>query len=77
MHRNKLPRTKIVLEIPAALFKTFKASVPSGQRSAVITRLLERAVAEKCKRDEMVCRRVNRLKRLSAEMAKWEKMENA
>ncbi len=66
---------KIVLEIPARLVKRFKASVPSGQRSAVITRLLEREVAEKSKRDETVCRRVNRLKRLSAEMAEWEKMD--
>ncbi len=66
---------KIVLEIPARLAKRFRASVPSGQRSAVITRLLERAVAEKSKRDETVCRRVNRLKRLSAEMAEWEKMD--
>ena len=68
---------KLVLEIPAPLIKRFKASVPSGQRSAVITRLLERAIGEKSKRDETVYRRVNRLKRLSAEMAKWEKMENA
>ena len=77
MRRNKLPTMKIVLEIPAPLVKRFKASVPSGQRAAVIRRLLERVVAEKYKRDETVCRRVNRLKRLSAEMAKWEKMENA
>ena len=66
---------KIVLEIPAPLAKRFKASVPSGQRSAVITRLLERAIEEKSKRDETICRRVNRLKRLSAEMTKWEKMD--
>ena len=67
---------KILFEIPTPLAKRFKASVPSGQRSAVVTRLLERALVKKTERDETVCRRVNRLKKLSAEMADWEKFDD-
>ena len=67
---------KILFEIPTPLAKRFKASVPSGQRSAVVTRLLERALATKIKRDEDICRRVNRLKKLSVETTEWEKFDD-
>jgi len=42
----------------------------------VVTRLLERALVKKTERDETVCRRVNRIKKLSAEMADWEKFDD-
>ena len=67
---------KILFEIPTPLAKRFKASVPSGRRSAVVTRLLERALAQKAQRDSDVCRRVNRLKGLAKEMAAWEKFDD-
>ena len=63
---------KILFEIPTPLAKRFKASVPSGQRSAVIAWLLQRELAKKTEADEAVCRRVNGLKKLSAEMKHWE-----
>ena len=67
---------KILLEIPTPLAKRFKAVVPSRQRSAVVTRLLERAFAARTGRDEEVCRRVNRIKQLSAEMVEWERFDD-
>ena len=67
---------KLSLEIPTPLARRFKAVVPSGQRSAVVTRLLERAFAARTTPEEEVCRRVNRLQRLSAEMAGWEKFDD-
>ena len=67
---------KMLLEIPSPVAERFKAAVPSGKRSAVVTRLLERIFSEKSWRDEEVCRRVNRLQKLSAEMAGWEKFDD-
>ena len=67
---------KIALEIPTPVAKQFKAVVPSSQRSAVVTRLLERAFSSRKGRDEEVCRRVNRLKQLSSEIAEWEKFDD-
>ncbi len=69
-------RVKMILDIPAPLAKRFKAAVPGSQRSAVVTRLLERAFREKRQCDEAVCRRVNRLTTLSAEMAEWERFDD-
>jgi len=63
---------KILFEIPTPLAKRFKASVPSGKRSAVVARLLQRELAKKAQADEAVCHRVNRMKKLSAEMKQWE-----
>jgi hypothetical protein len=71
-----LRRMKIALEIPAPVAKRFKAAVPSGERSAVVTRLLERALVKNSERDEAVCRRVNRIKQLSSEMAEWERFDD-
>jgi len=68
---------KILFEIPTPLAKRFKASVPSGKRSALVARLLEKALANKAKTDEEVCRRVNRLKRLSTEMTEWERFNDS
>ena len=67
---------KMLLEIPTPVAERFKAAVPSGKRSAVVARLLERTFSEKARRDEEVCRRVNRLQKLSAEMASWEKFDD-
>jgi hypothetical protein len=67
---------KIALEIPAPVARRFKAFVPSGERSAVVTRLLECAFPPKLGRDEEVCRRVNRIKQLSSEMAEWEQFDD-
>lgn len=67
---------KILFEIPTPLAKRFKASVPSGKRSALVARLLEKALADKRKTDEEVCRRVNRLKKLSTEMGAWEQFND-
>jgi hypothetical protein len=67
---------KMLFEIPSPLAKRFKAAVPTGRRSAVVSRLLERALAQKARRDEDVCRRVNRLKKLSGEMEVWERFDD-
>ena len=68
---------KILFEIPTPLARRFKASIPSGKRSGLVAQLLERALANKAKRDEEVCRRVNRIKKLSAEMAQWERFNDS
>lgn len=68
---------KLLFEIPTPLAKQFKATVPSRQRSAVVSRLLERALGKRARQDEEVCRRVNRLKALTAEMTKWEKFDDS
>jgi hypothetical protein len=67
---------KVVLEIPAPVARRFKAVVPSGERSAVVTRLLECAFPPKLGRGEEDCHRVNRLKQLSSEMADWERFDD-
>ena len=67
---------KILLDIPTPVAERFKAAVPSRKRSAVVTRLLERTLMENPRRDEEVCRRVNRLQKLSTEMGEWEKFDD-
>jgi len=63
---------KMLLDIPSPLAKRFKGAVPSRERSAVVTRLLERAFVDNARRDEAVCQRVNAIQQLSSEMAEWE-----
>ena len=55
----------------------FSASFPSGKRSAVIARLPQRELQKKIKAEEGMCRRVNRLKKLSAELKKWEAFDDS
>ncbi len=68
---------KINFAIPDDVGRRFKKAVPSGQRSAIVTDLLKRRLRATAVELEQVCDRVNRLPRLTKEMAEWEKFDDS
>jgi hypothetical protein len=62
---------KMSFEIPAPLALRFKASVPKGQRSPLVSRLLERAIRFAEPDPEAACEKANSLK---LDMMDWEKL---
>jgi hypothetical protein len=67
---------KISFAIPDEIGCRFKKAVPAGQRSAVVTGLLQKKLRATEAELERVCARVNGLVRLSGEMAEWERFDD-
>jgi hypothetical protein len=67
---------KMTFAIPDELGQRFRATVPAGERSAVVTDFLRKKLRPSEQSLEAVCRRVNKLKTLSREMADWEQFDD-
>ena len=67
---------KMTFAIPDELGERFRAAVPAGERSAVVTKILSKRMRPSAASLAAVCRRVNRLGPLVKEMAEWERFDD-
>ena len=67
---------KMTFAIPDELGERFRAAVPAGERSAVVTKILSKRMRPSAASLAAVCRRVNRLGPLAKEMAEWERFDD-
>ena len=67
---------KMTFAIPDDVGRRFRKTVPTGNRSAVVTNLLRKKLRPSSQMLEAVCRRVNRLGALEKEMAEWEQFDD-
>jgi hypothetical protein len=65
---------KMTFEISAPLASRFKASVPKGQRSPMVSRLLEREIRSAEAGLEAACKKANSLK---LDTKDWEKLNES
>jgi len=65
---------KMTFEIPNPVAGRFKASVPRGRRSTVVTRLLEKEVSTPESKLEAACRKANALK---LDLKDWEALNES
>jgi hypothetical protein len=65
---------KMTFEIPTPLAARFKASVPKGQRSPMVSRLLEKEVGGAETDLEAACEKANRLK---LDLKDWENLNES
>jgi hypothetical protein len=63
---------KITLELPDALGRKFKSSVPNGSRSRMIAELLAERLAKVDASLEKAAKRANTFKNLNRDMKDWE-----
>jgi hypothetical protein len=63
---------KMTFAIPDDVSRRFRKAIPAGERSAVVTGILRKALRPSHQALAAVCRRVNKLKSLEREMAEWE-----
>ncbi len=62
---------RITLSIPDSVARRFQAAVPPGQRSRLVTRLLERELSERDDALATACRAANRDQDLQREVEEW------
>ena len=67
---------KMTFAIPDNVGQRFRAAVPAGERSAVVTKILSKRMRPSAASLAAVCRRVNRLKPLAREMAESERYDD-
>lgn len=67
---------KMTFAIPDEIGRRFRKTVPTGNRSAVVTHLLRKKLRPSRQSLEAVCQRVNRLGVLEKEMAGWEQFDD-
>jgi hypothetical protein len=65
---------KMTFDIPAPVASRFKASVPRGQRSPMVSRLLEREIRSAEAGLAAVCKKANSLK---LDTKDWEKLNES
>ena len=63
---------KITLELPDALARKFKATVPNGKRSKLISELLSERLKAQESNLERVAKKANAFKQVAADMKDWE-----
>ena len=68
---------KITLELPDALARKFKASVPNGHRSKLVAELLARRLKGAENSLERAAKRANTLKAVKEDMKDWEALNEA
>jgi len=68
---------RITLSIPDKVAHRFQASVPARQRSRLVTRLLEKALAERDNSLAAACKAANQDKSLEQEIDGWQAFEDA
>ena len=67
---------RITLSIPDEVAHRFQAAVPARQRSRLVTRLLEQALAERDSSLAAACRAANSDKVLEKEIDEWQAFED-
>jgi hypothetical protein len=67
---------KMTFAIPDEVGRRFRKTVPTGNRSAVVTNLLRKKLRPSPQSLEAVCQRVNRLGVLEKEMTEWEQFDD-
>jgi len=67
---------RVTLSIPDAVAHRFQAAIPARQRSRLITRLLERELAERDDSLAAACRAANRDQALVRETNEWQVFED-
>ena len=67
---------RITLSIPDTVARQFQAAVPARQRSRLVTRLLERELAERDDVLAVACRDANRDEALEREIDEWQSFED-
>jgi hypothetical protein len=67
---------KMTFAIPDEVGRRFRKTVPTGNRSAVVTRLLRKKLRPSPPALQAVCQRVNQLDALEKEMAAWEQFDD-
>jgi hypothetical protein len=68
---------KITLELPDALGRKFKATVPNGRRSKLVAELLAKRLRAVENTLETAARRANTFKTVSEDMKSWEALNEA
>jgi len=63
---------KITLELPDALGKKFKATVPNGRRSKLVAKLLAGRLKAAESALERAAKKANTFRKVSVEMKDWE-----
>ncbi len=63
---------KITLELPDALGKKFKATVPNGRRSKLVAELLAERLKAAESSLERAAKKANTFRKVSVEMKDWE-----
>ena len=67
---------KMTFVIPDEVGRRFRKTVPTGNRSAVVTSLLRKKLRPSLPSLQAVCQRVNQLDALQKEMAAWEQFDD-
>jgi hypothetical protein len=67
---------KMTFAIPDDVGRRFRKTIPTGDRSAVVTHLLRRKLRPSAQSLEAVCQRVNRIGAVEKEMADWEQFDD-
>jgi hypothetical protein len=62
---------EMTFAIPDDVSRRFRKAVPAGERSAVVTGILRKALRPSARSLAAVCRRVNKLKALEQEIAEF------
>ena len=68
---------KITLELPEPLARKFKATVPNGQRSKLVAKLLAERLKLAETSLERAAKKANTFKQLNADMKDWEALNEA
>lgn len=63
---------KITLELPDALARKFKATVPNGRRSKLVADLLSKRLRRQEGALERAAKKANTFRQVTAEMKDWE-----
>jgi hypothetical protein len=63
---------KITLELPNALVRKFKSSVPNGRRSGMVVELLAKRLANVDASLERAAKKANTFRHLNSDMKHWE-----
>lgn len=67
---------RMTLSIPDAVAHRFQAAVPARQRSRLVTRLLEKELAERDNALAAACRAANQDRALVREIDEWQAFED-
>jgi hypothetical protein len=67
---------KMTFAIPDDVGRRFRKTVPTENRSAMITNLLRKKLRPSAQSLEAVCQRVNRIGSLEREMTEWEQFDD-
>ena len=68
---------KMTFEIATPVALRFKAAVPSGRRSGLVTDLLAQRLKLEEASLEAACRKANKLERVNREMKDWERLNES